>query len=107
MHVSSLPTLTPIQIQALIDIIKRQMPMVYGMVNDKAAEIGNDAYANVRAGLRGEPNRFYAFESGRVVGTPFADRGVTDVVAGNMVRFGVTACVLWPAAQAEASHGTP
>ena len=112
MRVSSLPTLTPIQIQALIDIIKRQMPTVYGMVTDKAAEIGNDAYAHVRAGLRGEPNRFYAFEAGWVVGTPFNCPDITEAVAGCMVRVGVAACTIWPdqrtgaCTSVEAAHGT-
>jgi hypothetical protein len=53
-------------------VIKTQMPMVYGAIQDKAQEIGKEAFALVRKGLRGEPNTFYAFERGYVVGTPFS-----------------------------------
>jgi hypothetical protein len=53
-------------------VIKTQMPMVYGAIQDKAQQIGKDAFALVRKGLRGEPNTFYAFERGYVVGTPFS-----------------------------------
>ena len=101
----SAPATTAIEVEQTIDIIRRQMPMVYGMVTDKAKEIGNEAYAHVRAGLRGEPNRFYAFEAGWVVGTPFTDAEVTDALAGYMVRFGVNACALWPVAAKEAIDG--
>ena len=101
-----------VNVKALTETIRRHMPMVYSMISERAAAIGNQAYADVRAGLRGEPSRFYAFEGGRVVGTPFQRPDVTDAVAGSMVRFGVAACVLWPELSADAcipkgaGHGT-
>jgi hypothetical protein len=71
-----------------LHVIKTQMPMVYGAIQDKAQEIGKDAFALVRRGLRGEPNTFYAFERGYVVGTPFSTGPITDELAGYLVRFG-------------------
>jgi hypothetical protein len=71
-----------------LHVIKTQMPMVYGAIQDKAQEIGKDAFALVRRGLRGEPNTFYAFERGYVVGTPFSTGPITDELAGCLVRFG-------------------
>lgn len=71
-----------------LHVIKTQMPMVYGAIQDKAKEIGKDAFALVRRGLRGEPNTFYAFERGYVVGTPFSVGPITDELAGYLVRFG-------------------
>jgi len=83
-------------VTALINTIKRNMPEVYAMIKAKAVDIGNDAFAHVRAGLRGEANRFYAFERGHVVGTPFAMPMITAEIAGYMVKFGVNACAVWP-----------
>jgi hypothetical protein len=46
-----------------LHVIKTQMPMVYGAIQDKAEEIGKEAFAIVRKGLRGEPNCFYALSA--------------------------------------------
>ena len=55
------------------------------------------AFSLVRRALRGEANCFYAFERGRVAGTPFSLPGGTMAdVAVQMVTFGVTHCVIWP-----------
>lgn len=79
-----------------VNEIKTHMPETYTAIQAKADVIGNVAYELVRRGLRGESNCFYAFERGRVVGTPFNCPAITDAVAGYMVRFGVSACSIWP-----------
>ena len=102
-------------VSAEVAEIKACMPNVYRSIQDKAEDIGNEAFALVRRGLRGEPNCFYAFENGRVVGEPFNLPGVMDDIASMMVRFGVKHVVVWaePApvaatapAQEGAEHGT-
>ena len=85
--------------------IKTHMPLVYGAIQDKAKEIGNEAFALVRKGLRGEPNAFYAFERGYVVGTPFSSGPITDEVAGLMVRFGFAFVCIFRAPEQGANHG--
>ena len=86
--------------------IKTHMPLVYGAIQDKAKEIGNEAFALVRKGLRGEPNAFYAFERGYVVGTPFSHGPITDQLAGLMVRFGCAfVCIFKSADEAAADQG--
>jgi len=77
-----------VDVSALIQEIKTFMPETYKSIQAKAQEIGNDAYTLVRRGLRGEPNCFYAFERGRVVGTPFAKTDVMAETAKYMVNFG-------------------
>lgn len=74
------------------------MPRVYAAIKAKADEIGTEAYACVRQGLRGVPDRFYAMENGHVVGTPFAPGPVPDEVARLMVQFGVAFVCIWPGA---------
>lgn len=91
-----------VDVDALIQTIKRDMPEVYDMIKVKAKEIGNDAYGHVRAGLRGEVNRFYAFERGFVVGTKFNCPGIEADIAKYMVEFGVNACAIWAPVQAVA-----
>lgn len=91
-------------VEAEIAVIKTKMPQVYDMIKEKAKDIGNEAFVLVRKGLRGEPNCFYAFERGYVVGTPFGMRDVTDVVAGNMVRFGPLSCCIWPLEVSNGAH---
>lgn len=89
--------------------IKRNMPETYKAIQDKSQTIGKSAYSLVRKGLRGEPNCFYAFERGRVVGTPFALPDVTNYIAGKMVQFGVAYVCIWPMAstdQTGAVNGT-
>lgn len=84
-----------VDVAALIETIKQHMPEVYDMIKRKAAAAGNDAYSDVRAGLRGEINRFWAFEGGRIVGTAFDCPRVKAEIALFMVEFGVRACVMW------------
>ena len=100
MDTSTTPSPTPsagqaVDVAALIDTIKRHMPEVYDMIKRKAAAAGNDAYVDVRCGLRGEPNRFWAFEGGRIVGTAFDCPRITAEISMYMVEFGVRACVIW------------
>ncbi|WP_367847021.1 hypothetical protein [Rhodoferax sp. WC2427] len=87
-----------------VELIKTRMPTVYKMIQDKAAEVGNDAYVWVRQGLRGEVNRFYAMERGYVVGTPFNISAINAAVAVNMVQFGVDACCIWPMEVTRGAH---
>lgn len=80
--------------------IKAHMPETYKAIQEKASQVGNVAFGFVRAGLRGEPNKFYAVERGHVVGTPFDLPGVADEVARVIVQFGVTFLIMWaPEAQ--------
>jgi hypothetical protein len=77
-----------VDVSGKIDEIKRHMPETYKSIRAKAAVIGNVAYELVRRGLRGEANCFYAFESARVVGTPFNLASINADVALYMVEFG-------------------
>ncbi|MDH6185496.1 hypothetical protein [Polaromonas sp. CG_23.6] len=77
-----------VDVNAKIEEIKQFMPETYKAIRSKSVEIGNVAFELVRKGLRGEPNCFYAFEGGRVVGTPFAVGPLPDHVARLMVEFG-------------------
>lgn len=96
-----------------IDEIKRFMPETYKSIQAKAAEVGNVAYEVVRRGLRGEANCFYAFEGGRVVGTPFSAGPLTAEVAAAMVTFGCAFVCIFCLVSAPASSpahppiGTP
>lgn len=87
-----------------IETIKAYMPSTYEAVQAKADEIGREAFALVRRGARGEPNCFYAFERGRVVGTPF-DQAVTPEVAQLIVRFGATFLCMWPESAVRGDDG--
>ena len=84
--------------------IKTHMPAVYAAVQAKANEIGSEAFALVRRGARGEPDCFYAFEGGRVVGTPF-NQAVHPDVAQLIVQFGVTFLCMWPAVPGKGGDG--
>lgn len=75
--------------------IKAHMPETYKSIQAKAKAIGKPAFALVRRGLRGEANCFYAFEHGRVVGTPFTLTEVARDVAQYMVTFGVSHVCVW------------
>jgi len=78
-----------------INDIRRFMPETYKSIQAKAAVIGNLAYEQVRRGLRGEANCFYALEGGRVVGTPYTLPGIQAEVAKHMVQWGCTfVCIL-------------
>ena len=82
-------------VEQQITEIKASMPEVYRSIQEKAAAVGKPAYALVRRGLRGEANCFYAFERGRVVGTPFNQGDVMAEIAKYMVQFGCTHIVVW------------
>jgi hypothetical protein len=82
-------------VEAQIAEIKANMPEVYKSIQAKASDIGKPAYALVRRGLRGEANCFYAFERGRVVGTPFNQGDIMAETAKYMVQFGCTFIVIW------------
>lgn len=87
-------------IDAKLDELKRHMPMTYAAIKEKADMIGREAFRFVRQGVGGQPNRFYAVEAGRVMGTPFDLPGVSDEVARIMVQFGVSFLIMWaPEAQ--------
>lgn len=96
------------KVQQGLNTIKTRMPEVYASIQARAAEVGPLAYALVRRGLRGEPGCFWAVERGHVVGTPFAQHPVQEVVGKYMAQFGCTHVCLWgeQAAQEEAAHGT-
>ena len=85
--------------------IKANMPETYKSIQVKAQAIGKVAFAYVRRGLRGEPNCFYAFERGHVVGVPFFQPDVTPVLAHNMVAFGSNHAVVWHEDSAAPSSG--
>lgn len=84
--------------------IKAHMPSVYGSIQAKSKEIGVEAFALVRRGARGESDCFYAFEGGRVVGTPFCQAVMADVAVA-MVEFGVAYLCIWPTRDGEGTHG--
>lgn len=75
--------------------IKNRMPQTYQAIQDKAADIGPEAYAMVRRSLKGQPNCFYAVEGGRVVGKPFDMPDVTAQVAQLIVQFGNQCLCMW------------
>ena len=83
-------------VEAKIAEIKANMPEVYKAIQERAALPGcKGVYALVRRGLAGEPNCFYAFERGRVVGTPFNRQDLTAPVALGMVQFGASIAYLF------------
>lgn len=93
--------------KALVDqrlqVIKSRMPNVRQAIEDRAALIGNETFALVRRGLRGEPGCFYALEGGHVVGTPFGDADPRMAqVAQFLVRFGCAHVCIWPMTDDEA-----
>lgn len=94
-----------VDVAALIDEIKAYMPETYKSIQAKAKEVGNDAYVLVRRGLRGEANCFYAFERGRVMGTPFTLTEVARDVAQYMVTFGCAHVCIFAVVQKESING--
>lgn len=89
-------TKTPAEVEEVIGTIKTRMPEVYKAIQSKAATLGKPAFALVRNGIKGQPNCFYAFERGHVVGTPFTLTDIARDVAQLMVTFGVDHVVVWP-----------
>lgn len=95
-----------VDVEARVRQIKDHMPEVYRAIQDKAEDIGREAYAMVRRAIAGQPNTFYAFERGYVVGTPFSKHDITADLAMAMVAFGTTYAVVWAEPQAkEAADG--
>ena len=92
-----------VDVTGKIEEIKQFMPETYKAIKDKAADIGNVAFELVRRGLRGESNCFYAFEGGRVVGTPFAAGPIPDHVARMMVEFGCAFVCIFQAHEGQAA----
>lgn len=84
-------------------MIKTAMPQTYQAIQRKAGQFGNDVYRLVRLGIRGQASCFYAWEGGRVVGTPFAStHPVMAVVAQGLVQFGCAhVCIIAEPAKAE------
>lgn len=87
-----------------IKMIRDRMPKVYTAIKDKAAELGNDAYALVRRGIRGEPGCFYATENGFKVGAYWSVAVPTDV-AELVALYGVTYVCMWPQTAKEGGDG--
>lgn len=92
-------------VQQDIAEIKAYMPETYKAIQAKAAEIGSKAFALVRAGLRGEPNRFWAMERGWVKGTPFNVLGMQEEAATQMVRWGCAHVCIFGQPVAEVQDG--
>lgn len=98
---------TDAEVEVLKALIKNEMPDLYASIQLKAKSIGNEAFTWVRRGLQGEPNCFYGFENGRVVGTPFSIQcDHVDQQVRDMVAFGSTFCSLWGDWHQGGQHGT-
>ena len=98
---------TDAEVEVLKALIKNEMPDLYASIQLKAKSIGNEAFTWVRRGLQGEPNCFYGFENGRVVGTPFSIQCEhVDQQVRDMVAFGSTFCSLWGDWHQGGQHGT-
>lgn len=92
--------------QDQIQIIKTKMPETYKAIQIKAGQVGNEAYALVKRGLRGEANCFWAMEAGHVVGTPFNMPDLNREMAAAMVQFGcLYVCTFGPVPKG-AAHGS-
>ncbi|ATG94784.1 hypothetical protein CQB05_12705 [Paracidovorax citrulli] len=89
-----------------LETIRECMPGVHAMIKARAEQIGPEAYALVRRGLRGEPGCFYALEAGHVAGTPFGaeDPRMQDLAAA-LVWFGGAHVCIWPAEKEGGVHG--
>lgn len=92
-----------VDVAATLDHIKRSMPKTYQAIQDRATDLGNEAYVLVRRGIKGLPCCFYAVERGHVVGTPFTGHAIEPVLASQMVQFGCEFLVIFP--PKEAAHG--
>lgn len=84
-------------VQQRLQLIKSHMPNVRQCIEDKVEQIGPEAYALVRRGLRGEAGCFYALEAGHVIGTPFgrSDPRMAQT-AQFLVSFGCAHVCIWP-----------
>lgn len=93
------------EVQRHIAEIKAHMPETYKSILAKADEIGRQAFALVRAGLRGEPNRFWSMERGWVKGAPFNAPEIQEEAAVQMVRFGCAHACIFGVPASEAQDG--
>lgn len=75
--------------------IKAYMPETYKSIQAKAIEIGPQAFALVREGLKGKTNHFHAMEAGYVMGTQFDMPEVTAPIALLMVTPGLSHFCVW------------
>lgn len=91
-------TVSDSEVQQHIAEIRTHMPDTYDMIQREAQARGRMVFGLVRAGLRGEPNRFFAMERGWVKGTPFSMPEIAADVAQGMVSYGSAhVCILgWP-----------
>lgn len=116
MDTSKTPMKSAEEVEAVIATIKAHMPQTYQAIKDKSATLGKAAFALVRAGIKGQPNCFFAFEAGHVVGTPYNLPDVQPLIAMGMVTLGTGHWVIWPDYHAQqlvrqqveggAAHGT-
>lgn len=61
--------------------LRDAMPKVARLIDEKRKLYGPDHVAAcITAARRGEPNQFFAFEAGHVVGVPFNDKLLMDPV---------------------------
>lgn len=74
------------QIKADQQIIKTRMSQTYKYIQDTVARCGADVFKNVNRGLAGEANRFYAFEEGMLVGTPFNQSDIMQTIIEQMMQ---------------------
>lgn len=62
--------------------LRTQMPNVARLVDERRKQDGVEwVNETIRRAIKGEPNQFYAFEAGHVLGTPFSvdfEGGVFD-----------------------------
>ncbi|MDO9235987.1 MAG: hypothetical protein Q7U28_08145 [Aquabacterium sp.] len=93
-----------IDVTGKISEIKQFMPETYASIKSKSEAIGNEAFVLVRRGLRGEANCFYAFEQGRVMGTPFTLTDIARDVAQAMVTFGCAHVCIWAEGASNGAH---
>lgn len=82
------------------------MPETYRAIQAKAGKIGNEAYALVKRGLRGEPNCFWASERGMVMGTPFTHVQGAGWIADQIRQFGCLHVCTFPLLPSEVTDGT-
>ena len=100
-------TVTEEEVRQHIAEIKTHMPETYKEIQTHATEIGRQAFAMVRAGLRGEPNRFWAVERGWVKGCPFNLPAIAPDIAQSMVAWGSSyVCIFGQHTQGEQINGT-
>lgn len=61
--------------------LREAMPKVAGLIDEKRRLYGTEHVdACITAARRGEPDQFFAFEAGHVVGAPFTDKLLMDPV---------------------------